>query len=195
MRTVPESLLLFVWRFCSCFRLTIFLQLLEVAVNDINEVKTAVLFVDKLTDDAALIEVTTNFRTVAEERWDGGKAAGDDTIRFAIAEDSEVCWCILCCARVTIASQPCGRIVVLCVFRLLQVCATSLASRAIVMAPQLSASSYLTSLAARSMCGLVLASPAWRTFALSLLLLPVALQQPRLRALKFPAMPPSVASA
>jgi hypothetical protein len=60
---------------------------LSEAVEDINDIPTAILFTDMVTDAAAEVSITTAFQSVAAEYFKDGKQS--DAIRFAVAADGD----------------------------------------------------------------------------------------------------------
>jgi hypothetical protein len=65
-------------------------QLLSVAINDINDITTAVLFVDKITDGDAAEALTADFKAVAADVMAAVPAGAEPTIQFALARDDDM---------------------------------------------------------------------------------------------------------
>jgi len=62
---------------------------LSTALSFINDQKVAVLFLDKLTDDVALIQASEDFTVAGTELWDPSKAASPSFIRFALGSPDD----------------------------------------------------------------------------------------------------------
>jgi nucleoredoxin len=62
---------------------------LSTAAQTINEVKTAILFLDKLDDNMLAKNLMEEFNAVAKTFWDGGMPSGSNTIQFAYTNEDD----------------------------------------------------------------------------------------------------------